>query len=42
MYVDGEDTSQTSWMRRLICVFTLSILLFMGFAVPWLKQNTQA
>ena len=28
IYVDGKDTSPTSWMRRLICVFTESILLY--------------
>ena len=28
IYVDGKDTSPTSWMHRLICVFTESILLY--------------
>ena len=36
IHVDGKDISPTSWMRRLICVFTECILLY-GFAVPWLN-----
>ena len=27
IYVNGKDTNQTSWMRRLICVFTVFIIL---------------
>ena len=28
IYMDGKDTSPTLWMRRLICVFAESILLY--------------
>ena len=38
IYVYGKDTCPTLWMRRLICVFTESILLY-GFCCALAKTK---
>ena len=41
LQVDSEDSDQTGWMRRLICVFAGRNGHYAGFIMRWLMYTLQ-
>ena len=41
LQVDSEDSDQTGWMRRLICVFAGRNGHYVGFIMRWLMYTLQ-